>query len=153
VGYSDEAVADTQTLLLWSLPDSSLPEFPGFYDLAFESHAFFPFACFSLISACRGLSRQLSRRDNIYASATAICKHYHSSLLFLTLTLQFIAVIIPPDSPGTPAWRRAHGRKDNHYKKMLSRDEAIAVCAWNGWHPILRAHLEMFFDLKDRVEL
>ena len=29
---------------------------------------------------------------------------------------------------------------------------AVEICAWEGWHPILAAQLQMFFKLKDRVE-
>jgi hypothetical protein len=32
---------------------------------------------------------------------------------------------------------------------MLSREEAEEVCAWNGWHWILKIQLEMFFGLKE----
>jgi hypothetical protein len=34
------------------------------------------------------------------------------------------------------------------YRKMLTKKEAREVCAWDGWHWLLRAHLEMFFGLK-----
>jgi hypothetical protein len=34
---------------------------------------------------------------------------------------------------------------------MLTKEEAEKVCAWDGWHWILRAQLEMFFGLVDKV--
>ena len=39
------------------------------------------------------------------------------------------------------------------YRKAVTKREAKKICAWDGWHPILRAQLEMFFGLKDKVEL
>ena len=33
-------------------------------------------------------------------------------------------------------------------KALVSKEEAAEICAWEGWHPILRWHLEMFFGLK-----
>lgn len=38
-------------------------------------------------------------------------------------------------------------------RKLIDDKKAKEICAWSGWHPILRAHLEMFFKLKKRVEL
>ena len=31
--------------------------------------------------------------------------------------------------------------------------DAARICEWEGWHPILRAQLEMFFRLKESVEM
>lgn len=36
-------------------------------------------------------------------------------------------------------------------RSLPSREEAEQICAWDGWHWILRAQLEMFFGLKERV--
>jgi hypothetical protein len=36
----------------------------------------------------------------------------------------------------------------NDYKEMVSAKEAKKICAWVGWHWILRAQLEMFFGIK-----
>jgi hypothetical protein len=36
----------------------------------------------------------------------------------------------------------------NDKKPVLPPAGAADICAWNGWHPILRAQLEMFFGLK-----
>ena len=38
-------------------------------------------------------------------------------------------------------------------RSLVSEKKANEICAWDGWHPLLRAQLEMFFRLKDRVEL
>ncbi|CAK0779105.1 hypothetical protein CCP2SC5_880011 [Azospirillaceae bacterium] len=38
------------------------------------------------------------------------------------------------------------------YRNMLTPAEAREVCAWDGWHWILRAQLEMFFGLTDKVK-
>ena len=40
----------------------------------------------------------------------------------------------------------------DYYKNMLTKKEAEEVCAWEGWHWILKAQLEMFFGLKDEVK-
>ena len=37
------------------------------------------------------------------------------------------------------------------YRSMLTKDEAEEVCAWDGWHPVLRAQLEVFFGLKKKA--
>jgi hypothetical protein len=37
-------------------------------------------------------------------------------------------------------------------RAIATREEAADICAWEGWHPILKAQLEMFFGLKKRVE-
>ena len=37
------------------------------------------------------------------------------------------------------------------YRKMISKKEAKKICDWEGWHWILRAHLEMFFGLRKAV--
>jgi hypothetical protein len=29
--------------------------------------------------------------------------------------------------------------------------EAVEICEWDGWHPLLKAQLEMFFGLKQEV--
>ena len=39
------------------------------------------------------------------------------------------------------------------YRQMITKAEAEKVCAWEGWHWILRAHLEMFFGLKEKYEI
>ena len=43
---------------------------------------------------------------------------------------------------------------DNCWDRIRSEllPHAVEVCAWEGWHPILAAQLQMFFKLKDRVE-
>lgn len=33
-------------------------------------------------------------------------------------------------------------------KSLISKEEAAEICAWEGWHPVLKWHLEMFFELK-----
>jgi len=33
---------------------------------------------------------------------------------------------------------------------LISKEEAEKICAWEGWHWILRAQLEMFFGLKEK---
>ena len=33
--------------------------------------------------------------------------------------------------------------------RELMRDDAEEICAWDGWHWIIKAQLEMFFGLKD----
>ena len=38
------------------------------------------------------------------------------------------------------------------YKGLMSAAEAREVCKWEGWHPILRAQLEMFLGLKKQVK-
>ena len=42
---------------------------------------------------------------------------------------------------------------DDYRNEMITKAEAEKICKWNGWHPLLRAHLEMFFGLKDKVML
>lgn len=41
----------------------------------------------------------------------------------------------------------------NSLRALVSPEQAKEICAWEGWHPLLRAHLEMFFGLKKRVTL
>jgi len=38
-------------------------------------------------------------------------------------------------------------------RKLVSDEEAEKICAWDGWHPHHRWHLEMFFGLKQCIEL
>jgi hypothetical protein len=33
----------------------------------------------------------------------------------------------------------------------VTQEEASEICAWNGWHPIIRAQLEMFLGLRALV--
>jgi hypothetical protein len=35
--------------------------------------------------------------------------------------------------------------------RELIQPKAKQICAWPGWHPLLRAQLEMFFGLKEKV--
>lgn len=35
-------------------------------------------------------------------------------------------------------------------RELPTREEAEEICAWEGWHPVLRWHLEMFFGLKEQ---
>ena len=37
------------------------------------------------------------------------------------------------------------------YKRLITKEEAQKICAWDGWHWIIRVQLEMFFGLKERV--
>ena len=39
------------------------------------------------------------------------------------------------------------------YRQMITRAEAEKICSWQGWHWILRAHLEMFLRLKKKYEI
>ena len=50
-------------------------------------------------------------------------------------------------------WRQEilSGKCWDDYRKMISKAEAKKICAWPGWHWLLRAQLEMFFGLKDSV--
>ena len=36
-------------------------------------------------------------------------------------------------------------------KAKVTKEKAEEICKWEGWHPILRAQLEMFFELKSKV--
>ena len=38
----------------------------------------------------------------------------------------------------------------NDMRKLPTKDEAIKICNWSGWHWILRAQLEMFFGIKEK---
>ncbi len=35
-------------------------------------------------------------------------------------------------------------------KKLPTKKEKKEICEWDGWHPIIKAQLEMFFDLKKK---
>ena len=35
-------------------------------------------------------------------------------------------------------------------RKLPTKEEAKEICAWEGWHWILRVQLEMFFGLKEK---
>lgn len=37
--------------------------------------------------------------------------------------------------------------------RELTKPKAVEICAWGGWHPHIRAHLEIFYGLKKRVDL
>ena len=39
----------------------------------------------------------------------------------------------------------------NDLKSIPTQQEKQEICAWEGWHPILKAQLEMFFGLKTEV--
>jgi len=39
----------------------------------------------------------------------------------------------------------------NDLRSLPTKEEAIRICTWEGWHWLLRAHLEMFFGLKERI--
>lgn len=43
---------------------------------------------------------------------------------------------------------------DNCFPQIREKlqEDAKEICQWNGWHPIMRAHLEMFFGLKINVD-
>ena len=36
-------------------------------------------------------------------------------------------------------------------KILITKDQAKEIAAWDGWHPILRAQLEMFLGLRESV--
>ena len=36
----------------------------------------------------------------------------------------------------------------DNLKRIPTKNEAMEICGWDGWHPILRVQLEMFFGLK-----
>lgn len=38
------------------------------------------------------------------------------------------------------------------YTQAPTKEEAKEICKWDGWHPILRAQLEMFLGLKKQVK-
>ena len=44
-------------------------------------------------------------------------------------------------------------KNNNNYcydlKNIPTKKEAIEICEWDGWHWILKGHLECFFGLKD----
>ena len=51
-------------------------------------------------------------------------------------------------------WRADILNTDNCWEKLralFTTADAREICAWDGWHPILRAHLEMFFNLRTEV--
>jgi len=55
--------------------------------------------------------------------------------------------------PPLSKWREAildERLRWSDYKKLISKEEAEKICAWEGWHWILRAQLEMFFGLKEK---
>ena len=39
----------------------------------------------------------------------------------------------------------------NELRKLPTKEEQKVICAWEGWHWILRGHLECFFGLKDKI--
>ena len=58
------------------------------------------------------------------------------------------------EMPPLKKWRKLildESRCWDDYRKAISKAEAKKICAWNGWHWLIRAHLEMFFGLKDSV--
>ena len=65
------------------------------------------------------------------------------------------------DMPPLRRWREKILKTDNEYcpsyledlKRLVTKSEAMEICSWDGWHWILRAHLEMFFGLKDEYEI
>jgi len=65
------------------------------------------------------------------------------------------------DMPPLKKWREKILTTDNEYclpywedlKSLVTKTEAIKICSWDGWHWILRAHLEMLFGLKDKHEM
>ena len=55
--------------------------------------------------------------------------------------------------PPLKKWSQAirdEGKCWNQLCTKISSEEAVEVCAWDGWHPLIRAQLEMFFRLKDK---
>jgi len=38
-------------------------------------------------------------------------------------------------------------------RQIPTKEEQNEICQWEGWHWILRAHLEMFYGLKKIVEV
>lgn len=38
-------------------------------------------------------------------------------------------------------------------RKLPTEEETKKICEWDGWHPILRVHLEMFFRIKKEGSL
>jgi hypothetical protein len=36
----------------------------------------------------------------------------------------------------------------NDFKNITTKEQAKKICAWNGWHWIVKIQLEMFFELK-----
>ena len=60
------------------------------------------------------------------------------------------------DAPPLKKWRKdilAPRRCWDDLRKLPPKAEAEKICRWGGWHWISRAQLEMFFGLKDVVEI
>lgn len=60
------------------------------------------------------------------------------------------------DAPPLKKWRKdilAPSRCWDDLRKLPTKAEAEKICRWGGWHWIIRAQLEMFFGLKDVVEI
>jgi len=58
------------------------------------------------------------------------------------------------EMPPLKKWRREILYGDlcwDGFRSLATKAEAEEICAWNGWHWLLRAHLEMFFRLRDQV--
>jgi hypothetical protein len=52
-------------------------------------------------------------------------------------------------------WKKVLLNTSNYYqdfRRLISTAEAKKICAWDGWHPHHRWHLEMFFGLKQCIE-
>jgi hypothetical protein len=41
----------------------------------------------------------------------------------------------------------------NDLRNLPTESEKVEICDWEGWHWILKGHLECFFGLKDRIYL
>jgi hypothetical protein len=57
------------------------------------------------------------------------------------------------DMPPLKKWRSQILDKSKCWddlRAMPTPDEANEICAWEGWHPILKCQLEMFFGLKEQ---
>jgi hypothetical protein len=56
--------------------------------------------------------------------------------------------------PPLAAWREHILDQDtcwDQFRETPSTEEAKDIIAWNGWHPVLKAQLEMFFGLRKNV--
>jgi hypothetical protein len=86
----------------------------------------------------------------IYSSTFDIsCKH------FKTKTLPFWRGYWA-EMPPLQKWKKEildYNYCWNDLRNLPTKSEKIEICGWEGWHWILKGHLECFFGLKDRIYL
>jgi len=61
-----------------------------------------------------------------------------------------------PKMPPFKKWRErilSDDQRWHDFREKITEEEAREICSWDGWHWLLRAHLEMFFGLKDEYIL